>query len=289
MRLLLAFGFIMVSAKAFAQAPHDVGDLVGARGSTGEMELKVRGYRGIRSNLWWNEKTGICIRVKTAQGRYTAIDILDASDCGKRKASSSTQASENYAYAPQAGFDCAKASSQTEEIICAAPALSELDGEMTRLYQLVFQELGGEPRKRNQLKATQRGFLKERDDCWKAEDRNQCVRDVTAYQIAELRALSSEAQKGGMADPSAGPFSFQCPGVNYKLKVTFAGQIQKLAIVAWHENKLVLWQAPSSDGKYEYRGSLDRKAAIASISDGKVYLTLPGVAESMRCVFSGTR
>lgn len=45
--------------------------------------------------------------------------------------------------AQAAGFDCRKAHTQVEKLICASPKLSSLDDEMARLYQAVEGETRG--------------------------------------------------------------------------------------------------------------------------------------------------
>jgi hypothetical protein len=73
-------------------APSDVSDLVGARASSGEAELKSRGYRFIKvekgddrtwSN-WWNSRKKVCLTVVTMEGRYDSIVSGPAFDCGQR-------------------------------------------------------------------------------------------------------------------------------------------------------------------------------------------------------------
>lgn len=71
-----------VSASS-AQTPPGLGDLVGARGSSGESELQRRGYAkfgGQQSDdrsytYWWNAQSRQCVTVATMDGRcaYHAI------------------------------------------------------------------------------------------------------------------------------------------------------------------------------------------------------------------------
>ena len=63
-------------------------------------------------------------------------------------------------------IDCTKANSTAEELICADPALSALDREISRLYDLARGSVAGSDLA--MLKAYQRGWIKGRDDCWKA-------------------------------------------------------------------------------------------------------------------------
>jgi hypothetical protein len=67
-------------------------DLVGARGSSGEMELQSRGYQPARTEglttYWWNPGTSSCARVVTADGRYQSVDTVAPAQCQGSGASS---------------------------------------------------------------------------------------------------------------------------------------------------------------------------------------------------------
>lgn len=72
-------------------APYvNLNDLVGARASTGEDEMRSRGFRnvdGFKSGntsytIWWNGRTRQCIQVATADGRYDSVtDIQTHPKC----------------------------------------------------------------------------------------------------------------------------------------------------------------------------------------------------------------
>ena len=74
---------------AYAQYPAlDLRDLVGARGSSGEQALQERGYTYVKGEksggdsytYWRQARTGRCIVVRTAEGRYQSlVTALNAS------------------------------------------------------------------------------------------------------------------------------------------------------------------------------------------------------------------
>jgi hypothetical protein len=73
-----------------AQAPvRALQDLIGARGSSGEEQLRSRGYTYVRTDksgdasftYWRAPQTIKCVSVRTADGRYTAIVFTPDSDC----------------------------------------------------------------------------------------------------------------------------------------------------------------------------------------------------------------
>lgn len=82
-------------------------------------------------------------------------------------------------------FDCRRAEGRIQTLVCADPALAALD---RRLAQVFSQAL---PKARNErpprLLAEQRGWVKGRDDCWKADDKRACAEDAYVRRIAELQ------------------------------------------------------------------------------------------------------
>ncbi|MFZ1830930.1 MAG: hypothetical protein WAW42_19640 [Candidatus Competibacteraceae bacterium] len=85
----LAAAFLLAPA-AHAQDPAPgLQDLVGARGSSGEQVLQDRGYKFIKGEKsggasytnWRNTRTGQCIIVRTADGRYQSLVKAPNADC----------------------------------------------------------------------------------------------------------------------------------------------------------------------------------------------------------------
>ena len=99
-------------------------------------------------------------------------------------------------------FDCAKANSAAEELICAEDALAQLDARMAQTYA---QALTAAMDDADTLRATQRGWIKGRDDCWKANDLRTCVSDAYLLREAELVAK-------WMLQPPLAVASYACNG-----------------------------------------------------------------------------
>lgn len=85
----LAAALVFTQA-ALAQDPAPgLQDLVGARGSSGEQALQERGYKFVKGEKsggnsytnWRNARSGRCIIVRTANGRYQSIVSAPAFDC----------------------------------------------------------------------------------------------------------------------------------------------------------------------------------------------------------------
>ena len=80
----------LLAQGAYAQDPAPgLQDLVGARGSSGEQALEDRGYKFVTGEKsgsdsytnWRNSRSGQCIIVRTANGRYQSIVSAPDFDC----------------------------------------------------------------------------------------------------------------------------------------------------------------------------------------------------------------
>jgi uncharacterized protein len=73
-----------------------------------------------------------------------------------------------------------------EEMICKDAELSALDRKLSTIYTAAARKAKNEHPP--MLKAEQRGWIKGRDECWKADDNRSCVRYQYQRRIAELQA-----------------------------------------------------------------------------------------------------
>lgn len=107
------------------------------------------------------------------------------------------------AHAAAPAFDCSKASGKVEALICQDDALAALDRKLADVYKTAARKAANE--RPPALKAEQRGWVKGRNDCWKASDLRACVNDEYLHRIAELQARYRLV-------PMRGPFFFACEG-----------------------------------------------------------------------------
>ncbi|MEQ9695906.1 MliC family protein [Shimia sp. SDUM112013] len=81
-------------------------------------------------------------------------------------------------------FDCAKAESSAEKLVCENAELARLDRQVADSYSAALAAArgldAGAAEAEDLLRATQRGWVKGRDECWKAADLTDCV--TFAYQ-----------------------------------------------------------------------------------------------------------
>lgn len=77
-------------------------------------------------------------------------------------------------------FDCAKANSSAEKLVCRDAELARLDRLVSGRYQAALKSVRGlgtgAKNAEARLRAYQRGWIRDRDDCWKAQDRRECVK-----------------------------------------------------------------------------------------------------------------
>lgn len=88
-------------------------------------------------------------------------------------------------------FDCTGAASTVEELVCADAALATLDRAVAAAFGAALDTVqrldAGAAAAEAELRAYQRGWIKGRDDCWKAGDGlRDCVEAAYLRREAEL-------------------------------------------------------------------------------------------------------
>ena len=133
-----------------------------------------------------------------------------------------------------------------EEMICEDEELSALDRKLSGVYAAASEKAVSEfpP----QLKAEQRGWIKGRNECWKNDNRDECVRDAYLLRIAELQAryrLVSEI----------GPVRFKCDGTPAaEVVATFFHTDPPTLIAEYGDRVSMMYLQPSASGaKYQGR------------------------------------
>ncbi|QJT11506.1 DUF1311 domain-containing protein [Aeromonas sp. 2692-1] len=144
-------------------------------------------------------------------------------------------------------FDCAKAAGAAETLICKDAALAALDNELATLYPKELANLSPEQLKTE--KAMQRGWIKGRNDCWKAKDLRQCVEENYQQRITELQI------KGGQLMVPT-PVDYQC-GNKVTLSTYFYHDAKLPAAVinlseGDSQQQVLAYETPSASGaRYE--------------------------------------
>ena len=95
-------------------------------------------------------------------------------------------------------FDCGKGQGAVENLICGDPSLARLDRKLDAVYKAATAQATGQLA--TQLRAEQRGWVKGRNDCWKANGERTwitatwTVDTVQGCVEAQYRLRTSELQ-----------------------------------------------------------------------------------------------
>lgn len=181
-------------------------------------------------------------RDSTARYAFTIARQSRASSIGTPAATTVANASV------RPSFDCAKAGNAATKLICTDPLLVALDVETTRLYGLAIEGKYMTPDRRRELVATERGWIKGRDECWKADNLRTCILASYASRIHELRQGYSDARTQDDKGNSTGPFVLACRNFNALIGVTFVRTDPPVAQLSWLNTAATLVLAPSGSG-----------------------------------------
>jgi uncharacterized protein len=148
-------------------------------------------------------------------------------------------------------YDCGKAEAAAEKLICEDAELARLDREMQRLFGLAAG--AGLPESAlKDLRAHQRGWIKGRNECWKAADLRHCILGAYALRVHALRRDYPAARSRDDEGISFGPDQLTCDGFAAPIAVTFVNAGTALALLAWANETLLVSDVPSASGaRYE--------------------------------------
>jgi uncharacterized protein len=99
-------------------------------------------------------------------------------------------------------FECGKASTKVERMICDEPRLAELDSELAEAYQIALRDAPWASANRR-IRADQQKWITRRDRC----DTARCVRKLYQMRLGQLHAevdVEADADDGGGAMAGSG-------------------------------------------------------------------------------------
>jgi uncharacterized protein len=194
--------------------------------------------------------------MKTASSLIAVALLLAA--CSKPETPAEPAAAETVAVEPTApaavppptgpvtpSFDCAKAQSEAETMVCADYGLAALDNRLAEVYAAELAK----PAAAKDLAARQRGWVKGRDECWKADDKKLCVEEEYRTRIAELQINSP----GAMA---ATPVAFNCNDNSKPFTMAYyADYDDQPAVITFGNDQAIIFRERSGSGsKYGRTG-----------------------------------
>jgi uncharacterized protein len=131
-------------------------------------------------------------------------------------------------YANQPSFDCSKVEKEScEAIICSSDELMDLDRELSAIYKQALAKSS----KGDMLKAYQRGWIKGRDECWKAKDAETYMVDQYNIRIKELKEQYHLSETSKQSDASKGfDKVLKLQGITFHVVATNEGSLNQLTI-----------------------------------------------------------
>jgi uncharacterized protein len=132
-----------------------------------------------------------------------------------------------------------------EAMICDDEELSTLDRKLSGVYMAASRKATSEHPP--VLKAEQRGWIKGRDECWKSDDKRDCVLGEYLRRIAALQARYRLV-------PDKGRFSFICDGNPANEVVATFFQTDPPILVAEHGDSISLMYLQPSGSGTKYQG-----------------------------------
>ena len=124
-------------------------------------------------------------------------------------------------------FDCSKAESSAEELVCADAELAALDRRVAERFAAALEVIRGldtgAEEAEAELRAWQRGWIGGRDECWKAEDLRECV--LFSYQSREAELVTE-----WMLEESVNTVEYICEDNSSFFAMFFATELPSVRI-----------------------------------------------------------
>lgn len=179
------------------------------------------------------------------------------------------------------GFDCRKAATAVEKLICANKGLSQLDRETTQLFTTARDNAGDA---RIGVVESQRRWIDARNDCATSTDKDRCLAETYVGRIAALRRQFAAARQ--VKDSvSLGPFVAQCDRGD-PLSVAFVNTDPSYVFIGTKRETFVLKEAISGSGA-RYEAQFPKGQARLWSKGDDAMIALPGGRE-MNCTLKLT-
>lgn len=146
------------------------------------------------------------------------------------------------AWAEGPSFDCSAVEpGSIEVLICDDAELSAIDRTMAEVYAAASAKAVNEHPP--VLEVEQRGWIKGRDECWKADDKRACVENEYRTRIVELQIKS-----GQLMVPD--PVGYLCEGAEgTRVVATFYQETDPpSAVITVGDDQVIAFVAPSGSG-----------------------------------------
>lgn len=185
-------------------------------------------------------------------GGFTGVVVLAAGFLAESSGSAAAQAKGP-------AFDCTKASGAIEKLICGDEGLSALDRKLDGVYKAALAKARDDMP--TVLRAEQRGWVKGRDECWKAKGEDNPVFLTESWKATTERACVegqyqiriAEIQVQYQLAPSKKPVFFACNNdPRNEVVATFFETDPPAARFERGDRTVIAWQVRTATGaRYE--------------------------------------
>lgn len=153
-------------------------------------------------------------------------------------------------------FDCSKAQGEVEQLICSDEGLAALDRRLDEAYKAALAKArDGVPQF---LRTEQRGWIKGRNECWKARDGTYLTASWQAKNVRDCiegnyKVRISDLQATMRLVPPKGPVFFACENnPANEIVATFFGTDPPTVRLERGDKTVTAWLVPAGSGsKYE--------------------------------------
>lgn len=160
-------------------------------------------------------------------------------------------------------FDCAKAESEAETLVCANYGLAALDNRLAEVYAAELAKPGAA----KDLAARQRGWVKGRDECWKADDKQLCVEEEYRTRIAELQINSPDVM-------AVSAVEYKCDDNSKPFTMAYYNELDdKPAVITLGNDQAIIFPQPAASGT-----QYGRKGITYREHQGKADVDFYGIA-----------
>ncbi len=132
----------------------------------------------------------------------------------------------------QPSFDCTKAASEAETLVCGDAELAALDRQLAARYAA----------RKEADPAEQRGWSKGRDDCWKQADPRLCVLEAYRTRLVELAIAAP-----GAAVPKT--VEYRCSDNREPFTMTYYNDTDpQAAVMVFGNDQAIVFPQPAASG-----------------------------------------
>jgi len=178
-------------------------------------------------------------------------------------------------------FDCTRASTSVEKLICRDPQLAQMDIELNRLYQLALTDEHSVPPPKK-VETDQLFWIDSRNQCGAGADARSCTVQRYAERAYQLRQGSAIARTRDPSRLSDGPVNFRCTGLNSTVAATYFHVQPAILFLKWADTSVMLSQVPG--GSATLYTSADPRTNYRFWQDGNQALFQPPGAGQLSCI-----